>query len=275
MFWKSLKMASIVSPFWGASFGSFALISPGLTSGLTGYCSMLSMNSAIQSTIWCPCFLNCSVSIVCISVSCFACLLADIIKFLVSFICYAHFQATKCVLLENSNQQVHQTTRCDVRMAKLSSEQEAEYFGRSYKAVDGLWFMKTEEKYGFNSALDVDNQVWSVMPKIQARMIKQFLGLCDGLDSLFESLVTKLELEGFKFTTEWTAKGFRIVIEDCPWYNLMIKSGREHLAEKVGKAICNTENRVWVSEFSDNIKFEFLSQKCCDSTHCTLDFTVH
>ena len=164
--------------------------------------------------------------------------------------------------------------RYDVRMAKLSSEQEAEYFGRSYKAVDGLWFVKTEEKYGFNSALDVDNQVWSVMPKIQARMIKQFLGLGDGLDSLFESLVTKLELEGFKFTTEWTAKGFRIVIEDCPWHNLMIKSGREHLAGKVGKVICATENRVWVSEFSDNIKFELLSQKCCDSNHCTLDFTL-
>jgi hypothetical protein len=159
-------------------------------------------------------------------------------------------------------------------MAKLSAEQEAEYFGRSYKAVDGLWFMKTEEKYGFNSALDVDTQVWSVMPKIQARIIKKFLGLGEGLDSLFESLVTKLELEGFKFITDWTAKGFRIVIEDCPWHNLMTKSGREHLAAEVGKAICDIENKVWVSEFSDKIKFELLSQKCCDSKQCTLDFTI-
>ena len=61
-------------------------------------------------------------------------------------------------------------------MTKLSSQQVAEYFSRSYRAVDGLWFMKVEEKLGFDAALELDNEVWKVMPKIQARMIKQFLG---------------------------------------------------------------------------------------------------
>jgi hypothetical protein len=60
---------------------------------------------------------------------------------------------------------------CD-HMTKLSSQQVAEYFNRSYKAVDGLWFMKVEEKYEFDVALELDNEVWKVMPKIQARMIK-------------------------------------------------------------------------------------------------------
>lgn len=159
-------------------------------------------------------------------------------------------------------------------MSKLDLRQVAEYFARSYRAVDGLWFIKVEEKDGFDAALDVDDEVWKVMPKIQARMIKSFLGLENGQDALLESLVTKLELEEFKFTTEKTEDGFRITITDCPWHNLMIKSGREHLAERVGTKICTTEYQVWASEFTKTIKFKLTSQKCDKAENCILDF-VH
>jgi len=37
-------------------------------------------------------------------------------------------------------------------MAELDSQQIIEYFHRCYKAVDGLWFMKVEEKIGFAAA---------------------------------------------------------------------------------------------------------------------------
>ena len=157
-------------------------------------------------------------------------------------------------------------------MTKLSSQQVADYFNRSYKAVDGLWFMKVEETYGFDAALELDNEVWKVMAKIQARLIKSFLGLENGSVALLEGLVTKLELEGFKFKTEKTAKGFRIIITDCPWHNLLIKSGREKLAKNVGKMICTTEYLVWASEIEPKIKFKLKSQKCDESKQCILDF---
>ena len=157
-------------------------------------------------------------------------------------------------------------------MTKLSLQQVAEYFNRSYKAVDGLWFMKVEEKYEFDTALELDNEVWKVMPKIQARMIKSFLGLGNGSVALFESLVTKLELEGFKFKAEKKENGFRLTITDCPWHNLMVKSGRENLAKVVGKTICTTEYKVWSSEFGKTIKFKLKSQKCDESEKCILDF---
>jgi len=157
-------------------------------------------------------------------------------------------------------------------MTKLNLKQVADYFNRSYKAVDGLWFMKVEEKHGFDAALDLDNEVWKVMPKIQARMIKNFLGLENGSDSLLECLVTKLELEGFKFTAEKTANGFRITITDCPWHNLMIKSGRESLAKYVGNTICNTEYHVWASELENTMNFRLKSQKCAESEQCILEF---
>ncbi|MCJ7722279.1 DUF6125 family protein, partial [Candidatus Bathyarchaeota archaeon] len=67
----------------------------------------------------------------------------------------------------------------------MSSQQVADFFNRSYKAVDGLWFMKVEEKYGFDAALELDNEVWKVMAKIQARKIKSFLGLKNAPITLF------------------------------------------------------------------------------------------
>jgi hypothetical protein len=132
--------------------------------------------------------------------------------------------------------------------------------------------MKVEEKRGFDEALDVDNEVWKIMPKIQARMIKSFLGLETGPAALFEGVVTKLELDGFKFNAKKTENGFRITINDCPWHNLMIKSGREHLAEAVGETVCTTEYGVWVSELAQDMKFELKSKKCKNKKHCVLEF---
>jgi hypothetical protein len=132
--------------------------------------------------------------------------------------------------------------------------------------------MKVEEKIGFDAALDVDHEVWKVMPKIQARMIKSMLELNNGADALFKGLTTKLELEGFKFKAEKNETGFMITITDCPWHNLMVKSGREKLSGIVGSTICSTEYPVWVSEFGETMRFKLKSQKCKQSECCILDF---
>ena len=157
-------------------------------------------------------------------------------------------------------------------MNKLNEQQIVDYFNRSYKAVDGLWFMKVEKKYGFDSAFEIDAEVWTVMGKIQARMMKVFLGHENNPNVLFESLVTKLEIEGFRFTAIKTENGFRIKIDDCPWHNLMIKSGRKHLSRIIGKNVCSTEYQAWISELANSMKFEFKSQICCESKRCIIDF---
>ena len=159
-------------------------------------------------------------------------------------------------------------------MIQLTPEQIAEYFQRSYTTVDGLWFMKVEGKYGFDAALDVDNEVWKVFPKMQARLLKSLGSTGDGIDALFACLTTKLTLEGFKFKAEKVENGggFKITINECPWHNLMIKSGRENLSGKVGTLVCNTEYSVWASEFGENIRFELKQQICGGSQSCTLQF---
>jgi predicted ArsR family transcriptional regulator len=159
-------------------------------------------------------------------------------------------------------------------MIQLTPQQIAEYFHRSYATVDGLWFMKIEEKYGFEAALDIDNEVWKVFPKKQARLLKSLGKTGDGIDALFECLTTRLTLEGFEFKAEKTGNrgGFKITINVCPWHNLMIKSGRERLSGRVGTIICNTENSVWASEFGPNIRFELKDQICQGSPSCVLQF---
>ena len=160
-------------------------------------------------------------------------------------------------------------------MDSLTDQQVCEYFHRSYKAVDGLWFMKVEEKYGFNAALDIDKEVWKVLPKIQARMIKSMLGKSEAQVTLLKSLAVKLSLEGFKFKVEKDESGFRIRISDCPWHNLMTKSGREKISGAVGTAICNIEYSVWAvwdSEFDESMEFTLETQKCKGSKHCILNF---
>ena len=159
-------------------------------------------------------------------------------------------------------------------MVRLDDKQISEFYHLSYTAVDGLWFMKTEEKFGFDTALDIDNEVWKVVPKIQARMLKSVLKMENGIEALFECFTAKLALDGFVFKTEKDENGsaFRIIIEKCPWYDLMVKSGRESLAGKVGVRICNTEYSAWASEFGDGICFELHERLCNGSELCILQF---
>ena len=135
-------------------------------------------------------------------------------------------------------------------MTDLTDEQKTEYFRRSYTAVDGLWFMKVEEKLGFDEALRLDEAVWKVLPKIQARALKGMMHLEGGLQGLQQALSARLALEGFDYEMEKREDGFAVIVKRCPWHDLMIKSGRGELSERVSDLICRVENSVWASEFS-------------------------
>ena len=158
-------------------------------------------------------------------------------------------------------------------MIKLTSEQLAEYWEQSFGKVDGLWFMKVEEKYGFDVALDVDDAVWSVLPKMQARMLKSMGGVGNGMDGLLECVTTLLDMEGFEFDVDRDSDGFEIVFRQCHWHDAMVKSGREQYSERVGTRVCNTQYSVFAAEFGDDIRFELQEQICKGSLSCVLRFS--
>jgi hypothetical protein len=164
-------------------------------------------------------------------------------------------------------------------MKELTDAQKAEYFHKSYTSVDGLWFMKVEELFGFEEALELDRRVWSIFPKIQARTLRAMLGAKKGVTGLAQCLAAKHSMEGFGFEVEAETGGdsssLRMIISKCPWRELMIKSGRVALSERVGSAICNAEYGTWASEFGDDelrISFCIESQICKGDEVCVLRF---
>jgi len=158
----------------------------------------------------------------------------------------------------------------------LDEKQKLDFFHRCYTAVDGLWFMKMEEKYGFDAALEMDEEVWNVMPKIQARKLKKMLNRDNGLEDLFACLSEKLSLEGYRFRhLELSGThGFCIHVDSCPWYDIIVKAGREHLSPRIGPRICRAEYSVWAGEFGKDIRFELKNSICTGGKFCELAFSL-
>jgi hypothetical protein len=157
-------------------------------------------------------------------------------------------------------------------MFQMTDRQIADFFRRSYTAVDGLWFMKAEEKHGFDATLNLDDEVWKVFPKVQARMLRDMGKMGSGMDGLCECFTTKLSIEGFQFDVEKRNDGFSVSISRCPWHDAMVKSGREALSGKVGARICGTEYSVWAAEFGQGIRFRRKSEICTGGERCVLEF---
>jgi hypothetical protein len=181
----------------------------------------------------------------------------------------------------------------------LNSRQLKEYLQNSYAKVDGLWFLKVEEQFGFEKALDIDLEVWKVMPKIQARYLKsvpEIRKISDSFDMFFECLKIKMKLDNFIFSTtqskRYSGKKINnsqksadhcsdleennviiVTVINCPWHNLMIKSGRKNLSEKIGNVICRNEYSIFASEFDKNIKFGLGERICKESPGCKFVFT--
>ena len=69
----------------------------------------------------------------------------------------------------------------DVKLLKqLPKEKIPDYIFmqlRNLWAVDGLYFLGIEEHYGTEVATSIDANVWEVMGKIEARKLKEFLGI--------------------------------------------------------------------------------------------------
>jgi len=131
--------------------------------------------------------------------------------------------------------------------------------------------MKAEERYGFEAALELDEAVWRILPKIQARMLKSMMNLDGGLEGLQQALSSRMAMEDFEFETKREGKSVRVIISKCPWHNLMLKSGREHLSQKVSDLICHVENSVWASEFGE-IAFKREERICRGDRICRMRF---
>jgi hypothetical protein len=149
----------------------------------------------------------------------------------------------------------------------------SEYLRRAYHAVDGLWFMRVEAERGFEHALELDQRVWEVLAKIQARKARELLG-CTGnsSDELARCFALKLTADGHVFEVSVTAGEVRFSVHACPWLELLRKTGREQLAARISQTICPTEGEVWCAEFGGEYQFSISPMACAGGDECVLRF---
>jgi len=98
---------------------------------------------------------------------------------------------------------------------------------RNLWAVDGLYYLGIEERFGTEAATEIDAFVWQVMGKIEARRLKKLLGLGNSLDEM---------VKGLKFS------GWAMDLEDKEW---------EYLPDKV--ILRNVECRVQNTRIKDGL----------------------
>ncbi|RLB80312.1 MAG: hypothetical protein DRH17_12245, partial [Deltaproteobacteria bacterium] len=67
-------------------------------------------------------------------------------------------------------------------------------FAKNWLAHDGLWFQAVEQVHGLEHAIDLDAKAWRRFSPIEARRIKDFLGLPErgGLEALKTALEYRL-----------------------------------------------------------------------------------
>jgi len=59
---------------------------------------------------------------------------------------------------------------------------------RNMWAVDGLYYLGIEERFGTEAATEIDAFVWKIMGKIEARKLRKILGLGNDLESMIMGL---------------------------------------------------------------------------------------
>jgi len=160
-------------------------------------------------------------------------------------------------------------------MAAFDDKAVIEFLRRSYFAVDGLWFVRAEEALSYQDALRLDEQVWEIMPKIQARKAKEILGIQGGsLADLALALWLRFAAEGIEHRViERTPDVLRIQLLTCPWLAGLRKSGRMNIARDMCERICTLDYSGWAREFSRDIGFCFESKLTEGAEACTLCFT--
>jgi len=151
----------------------------------------------------------------------------------------------------------------------------ADYLRKCFVSVDGLWFMKVEQGADFEKALELDIEVWKVLPKIEARTIQELLDIGKGMQALRQALEFKLSAEDSRFKLSPLGhNGFTLEVRDCSWVAHIRKANREQFLERISESICSLEFGTFASEFGSNISVEHDCSSCRSEGGCLFYFSL-
>ncbi len=84
---------------------------------------------------------------------------------------------------------------------------------KNWLAMDGLWFLAVEERFGLETAIELDRTVWEKFSPIEARRILRWGGIAPGggLPALAKALLFRLYARLNEQDLEWTDRGTLIL----------------------------------------------------------------
>lgn len=126
------------------------------------------------------------------------------------------------------------------RIEDLSREQLIELCGlyaKNWLATDGLWFQGVERHFGFDKALDIDEEMWEQLTVIEARRVRQFLELPEapGLAGLARALNFRLYAPLNRCEMLWEAGALTYRVLTCRVQEARRRKGMAyHTCKRVG-----------------------------------------
>jgi hypothetical protein len=147
---------------------------------------------------------------------------------------------------------------------------------RNLWAVDGLYYLGIEEKFGTEAATDIDRKVWEVMGKIESRRIKELFDIKkNDIPSLLKALSYSgwcLDLEDKEIIVENSRAIIRNV--KCRVQNTRLKKG---LVEFGCKPVRFSFLKSFTKEFNPDIQVK--CNVCPPDKHpenlwCEWEFTL-
>ncbi len=139
-------------------------------------------------------------------------------------------------------------------------------------AIDGLWFMALEDRYGFDVALEVDLEVWKKYGRVMMKRVARMLGSTIDPDNPPDLATINLLLETVCRVDGTQCEGkvgdgeivFRVL--RCSWWDNLNRSGRE--SHVPCEFVDNTIFRDWLEAVDPTVSFEITHSLPRGDDHC-------
>ena len=146
-----------------------------------------------------------------------------------------------------------------IEHSKIPVDKLVELCSRSAYTLDGLWFTLLEERFGLDTALEIDTEVWRRLCLIQAKRIQKYFNINEG--SSVRDLIKVIELDPvlaiFKpEVAELTDKRAVLRFTDCPPQKARLRDGK---GEFPCRAVTMTFLHSYIEVINPDIKVTCLS----------------
>lgn len=139
-------------------------------------------------------------------------------------------------------------------------------------AIDGLWFMELEGRYGFDTALEVDLEVWKKYGRIMLKRIARVLDLNldpadpPDLDTINLLMETICHVDGTQCEGEVGEGEIIFRVHRCSWWDNLSRSGRE--SHVPCEFVDNTIFPDWLQAVDPGVGFEITHSLPRGDDHC-------